>query len=151
MTLWHVTTPKYTYIERVLDDGTGPFHEGVDWKEVETPTRRDAIIIAVREWLVEAPYGYDVNYCVQRRRDGLNPYTGVTAKSDGELKLKAHEDGPPAWYDDDEWCMNTEAPHEGSTHYVWVDTHPDPDLRWGWFASCDKHDPHAIRDESFEG
>ena len=76
---WFVITPNYTYVERILDDGTGPTFEASDVIEVVADTRREAISKGVKEML-NRPKSFDFKYMHSQRADNACPYTGVRAE-----------------------------------------------------------------------
>lgn len=126
MTHWFVTSPTYPYHEVVLEDGSGPTYDVNDYAEIDAPTRREAIVAAVKEWLAER----QDNWAHSRRSDGLNPFAGVKAVSVEEAKAEARDSGPPDWTPD--YCDVCKPAHDGATRWVWN----DDELEWGWFGAC---------------
>lgn len=76
MPRWLVLTPSYTYVEPVLEDGSGPTERTCDVIDVVAPTKREAIKIGVRRMLKENKSKGWVQY---QQEDGKCPYTGITA------------------------------------------------------------------------
>lgn len=75
---FYVVTPPVQYVEVVTDEGQGPIVEECDVIEVEAPTKRDAILMGVREML--KPQNRRLyHYCRNQRADGCSPFTGVKA------------------------------------------------------------------------
>lgn len=139
---WFVTTPTYAvreYEEHML----AQVYDASDFEEIDATTRREAVSLAVKQWLASGTGRYsEDNYCQRQRSDGLSPYTGVRAQSEDEARQEVREQGPPDWEPD--FC-DVESSHAGATHWVWIEHHSDPDLRWGWFGTCDEHDPSKAK------
>lgn len=71
---WYVVGPEYSYVEPVLDDGSGPSYDTHDVVEVWAATKRRALIVGFQhfsfhraEWIRDA------------RGDGKNPFKGMEA------------------------------------------------------------------------
>ena len=114
--VYFVTSPEYDcYIDYVPEFGTGPRGTTRDWKEIVATSKREAVSIAVREWLAERRdrYALDDNWCSTQRADGLCPFTGIRA----ELAVCGHGVKQPAdksWltFDpdcDEWWCSECHA------------------------------------------
>lgn len=88
--LWFVVSPQYSYTEVLLDDGTGPSYPTCDYAEVEAGTRREAVSLAVKQWLSERGDSWPA----RQKSDGLCPFTGVRAESENEAKQRARADAP---------------------------------------------------------
>lgn len=74
-----VITPEYTYVEPVLDDGTGPSYSAADVIEIEAENPRDAKALGVKLMLQEpSPVPHvKFSWCKDQRDSGCSPYTGV--------------------------------------------------------------------------
>lgn len=134
-TTYFVTTPTYPvseYVEHML----AQVYDASDWLEVKAPTRREAVRLAVKEWFAESYTRGNGNYVQRQKDDGLCPWTGIRAQSEAEAKAEALAAGPPDWEPD---ICDVSDGHDGAIEWVWVDSHPDPDLRWGWFGTCEAH------------
>ena len=70
MTHYLVITPVYTYIEVILDDGTGPAYDARDVVHVEAPTRK-----AARWEALKTPEFR--RHLDEARGDGHHPCTGL--------------------------------------------------------------------------
>ena len=81
MPKWWVITPEYGTVVPVLDDGTGPEEFGCDVVEVEAPTRREALVLGLRE-LKKVTKGW-INWY---RDDTSNPFTGLRAELQEEAQ-----------------------------------------------------------------
>lgn len=131
MTLWVVTSPPYPYREydeRML----AQTYDIVDCDEFEAPTRREAVQIAVRQWLNDRG-----SYAWQRKNDGLCPWTGIRAQSIAEMKAEAFAAGPPdapaePCDHDAAWCA-------GPVTWVWFNCGDGPEDEWGWMRRCRTH------------
>lgn len=73
MPQWEVYSEPYPVVEPVLDDGTGPIYDTVDWVCVESPNWREAFKLGCKRLEKEFPHGWISN----RRGDGLYPYGGI--------------------------------------------------------------------------
>lgn len=69
---WNVTSPEFSYVEVVCDDGTGPLEYDRDWICVEAHTASEAKAIAVKHWLQDQK-----SYASNSRQSGENPYAGI--------------------------------------------------------------------------
>ena len=130
---WFVTTPEYETVEDRID-GYTLYGTGRDWEQVQARTAREAVQIAVREWLdpwvtclrcagsgggddgplrcitcwgrgiVRDPMKRD-NYCASRKADALCPWTGVRA----DIAECPHGVEMPLGFEDDFWCDECQA------------------------------------------
>jgi hypothetical protein len=97
--VYSVITPVYSVMEIVIDN-MGPTYDVQDWVDVVATSKREAVQIAVRDWLTEnLPYR-DKNYVQDRKRDGLCPWTGIRA----EIMRCPHGVECPIGFKDDFWC-----------------------------------------------
>lgn len=84
MKRWCVVTPEYGVLIPITDEGQGPMEYGCDVIEIEAETRRDAIVLGVREMLkgYNGGHGHGQRYewCLTQRDDGCSPFTGVRAE-----------------------------------------------------------------------
>jgi hypothetical protein len=109
--VYWVTSPEYdVYIDYFPEFGSGPRGTTEDWLEVEASSKREAVSIAVKQWLAERRerYALDDNWSSSRKADGLCPFTGVRAEIAAcphgtEMPLGFYGDG---WEDqhDEWWC-----------------------------------------------
>lgn len=79
-----VITPKFEYVEPVLDDGSGPFYEAQDLTYVEASSKREAIKKGVKEMRSSEylkKWGPRFSYYGGHWDKSTNPYTGVKAES----------------------------------------------------------------------
>lgn len=101
--VYWVETPEYeTYLDYFPEFGTGPRGTVRDFLEVQAHTKRQAVSIAVNQWLAagKEKYSYDPYYAVGRKQDGLCPWTGIRAE---EAKC-SHGVPMPVDFDGDFWC-----------------------------------------------
>jgi hypothetical protein len=80
---WLVLTPEYGVLIPVTDEGQGPIEYGCDGIEIEAETKRDAIVLGVKEMLKGGRGGHGrgerYEWCRDQRDDNRSPYTGVYA------------------------------------------------------------------------
>lgn len=74
---YEVLTPSFSYVEPIMDDGSGPTFDGADWLLVEAHTAREAISRAVHQWLKARRW--DGSYCRIQVGDQKSPFTGIKA------------------------------------------------------------------------
>jgi hypothetical protein len=90
--VYAVVTPEYvTYPSTAIEQE----EYGRDYLEIEAFSKREAISIAVKEWLNEKR-----SYCKDQRQDNACPFTGVRA----EEIVCPHGVSMPAGFDGDIWC-----------------------------------------------
>lgn len=97
MKRYYVVTPPVGYVDVVIPEtGQGPWVEECDVIEIEAESKRDAVLLGVREMLKRREY----HYCREQRADGCSPYTGVKAL-DADIA-----DNPPLTPHQDCDCMS---------------------------------------------
>lgn len=77
-----VTSAPWNYVEPVMDDGSGPTYETVDYFEVLAASPADARALAVHSWLHPGPWRRgqpttEGEGTRERVRDGMSPFGGV--------------------------------------------------------------------------
>jgi len=110
--VYEVVTPTYTVMEIVIDN-MGPTYDIKDWTSVEASSKREAVQIAVREWLNEKCLYNEANYVQSRKKDGLCPWTGIRA----EILKCPHGVEMPVGFSDDFWCAQCEADWKTEVSY----------------------------------
>src|SRR5258706_11619065 len=76
LTWWLVCSPTYEYTDTIDFYIGGPSYDERDVLLIEARTKTEAKSIAVRHWLADRR-----SYASNSRRDGENPYAGVTVQS----------------------------------------------------------------------
>lgn len=94
---WLVITPEYGVVIPVTDEGLGPTEWGCDVIEIEAETRRDAIVLGVKEMLRGGKGGHGdyerYEWCLTQRSDRCSPFTGVTAELQLDMCLACEGTG----------------------------------------------------------
>lgn len=87
MRRWWVISKEYGQVVPILDDGTGPMEYGRDVVEIEATTRRDALILGVREMLRLNKSNYrHYRWCADNREEGVSPFVGVKVLSETDIE-----------------------------------------------------------------
>lgn len=72
MSTWYVISPRYYYIDSILEDGSGPAEPVHDVVEVEATTMKAALIEGVRAMRADST-------CKWMRDYAGNPFAGLRA------------------------------------------------------------------------
>lgn len=74
---WFVVTPPYEYQEVIDPELGGPVYETCDVIEIEADSKRDALVLGVHVMLHDTR---SYSWCLDQRKDGMNPFAGVKAE-----------------------------------------------------------------------
>ncbi len=80
MAWYEVVSPPYTYVEAILEDGTGPIYTIYDWLAVNATSARRAKVLALRAWRRRENHPRFRHEVGDWMHYGVNPFTGMKAK-----------------------------------------------------------------------